>query len=147
MSAGRICTREVDVVEPQESAWQAAQRMQQRAVGTLLVLNAAQKPIGILTDRDLMERVLAAGRDPLSTTVDAVMTRNPTTISEDASIESALSLMRSGRFRRLPVVDHEHKAVGLLSLDDVLSLFAEEFTQIGRLLECETPRGVAAATA
>jgi CBS-domain-containing membrane protein len=71
------------------------------------------------------------------------MTHAPTTVSEDASIESALSLMRSGRFRRLPVVDAGGNLVGLLSLDDVLILLAEEFTQIGSLLERETPRGVA----
>jgi Mg/Co/Ni transporter MgtE len=55
--------------------------------------------------------------------------------------------MRSGRFRRLPVVDHENRLVGLLSLDDVLMLLAEEFTEIGRLLERETPQGIAAETA
>jgi CBS-domain-containing membrane protein len=71
------------------------------------------------------------------------MTADPKTVSEDASIESALSLMRGGRFRRVPVVDGDGKLVGLLSLDDVLILLAEEFTQIGQLLERETPRGVA----
>lgn len=67
----------------------------------------------------------------------------PKTISEDASIESAMFLMRRGGFRRLPVVDANGKLVGLLSLDDVLMLLAEEFSQIGQLLERETPQGVA----
>ena len=147
MSVGRICVREVDLAKQAETAWQAAERMHQRAVGTLVVLNDAQEPIGIVTDRDLVERVLAAGLDPNTTVVGDVMTHAPTTVPEDASIESALSLMRSGRFRRLPVVDAEGKLIGLLSLDDVLMLLAEEFTQIGNLLERETPRGVAAEPA
>jgi CBS domain-containing protein len=68
---------------------------------------------------NIVERVLATGLDPNTTAVGDVMTRAPTTVPEDASIESALSLMRSGRFRRLPVVDAEGKLIGLLSLDEV----------------------------
>lgn len=143
MSAGRICVREVDVVDSDETVWQAAVRMQSRAVGTLVVLDESKVPIGLVTDRDLVERVMAKQRDPNDTLVSDAMTKPPKVIHEDASIESALSLMRSGRFRRLPVVDDNGKLVGLLSLDDVLMLLAEEFKDIGQLLERETPRAVA----
>ncbi len=146
MTVGRICIREVDTAETRETVWQAAERMHQRAVGTLVVLNDAQQPIGIVTDRDLVERVLAARRDPNATTVGEVMTCEVKTISEDAPIESALSLMRRGRLRRVPVVGEQGKLAGLLSLDDVLMLLAEEFVQIGQVLERETPRGVAEQT-
>ena len=143
MSVGRICVREVDLADAGESVWKAAERMHQRAVGSLLVLNDASEPVGILTDRDLVERVLAQGKDPTATPVVEIMTANPKTIDEDGSIESALALMRSGRFRRLPVVDRQAKLVGLVTLDDVLMLLAEEFKQIGGLIERETPSGVA----
>jgi CBS domain-containing protein len=143
MSVGRVCIRDVDLADESETVWKAAERMRQRMVGTLVILNHVSEPIGIVTDRDLVERVLAAGRDAQSTTVGDVMTCGVKTVSEDDSIESALSLMRSGHFRRLPVVDRDRKLVGLLSLDDVLMLLAEEFGQIGELLERETPRGVA----
>jgi Mg/Co/Ni transporter MgtE len=73
------------------------------------------------------------------------MTKHPRTICEEDSIEAALALMSSGRFRRLPVVDRQGKLVGLLSVDDILMLLAEEFAHIGRLLERETPSGVARA--
>ena len=142
MSVGRICVREVDLADPDETVGQAARRMHQRGVGTLVVLGREQQPEGILTDRDLVERVLAAGRDPQTTSVAEVMTPNPKTISEDAAIEAALSLMRSGRFRRLPVTSREGRLVGMLSVDDVLMLLAEEFTEVGRLLERETPQAV-----
>lgn len=147
MSVGRICIREVDLADANETVWAAAERIRQRAVGTLVILDDAKRPVGIVTDRDLVERVLAAGRDPNTTQVCDIMTGELKTIAEDDSIESALALMRSGRFRRLPVVDHQGKLVGLLSLDDVLILLAEEFTQIGKLLERETPCGVAAESA
>jgi CBS domain-containing protein len=143
MSVGRLCIRDVDLAEVSESAWQAAERMHQHGVGTLVVADADRKPIGILTDRDLVERVLARNIDPHETTVGEVMTERPTTIPEGAPIESALRMMRSGRFRRLPVVDGKGQLVGLLSLDDVLMLIAEEFADIGQLLSCETPRAVA----
>jgi CBS domain-containing protein len=143
MSAGRICVRDVDLADPGESAWEAAARMHQRAVGALVVLNDSREPIGIITDRDLVERVLSPCTDPQSTPVSEIMTPSPKTISEDDSIEAALTLMRSGRFRRLPVVDRDGKLVGLLTLDDILMLLAEELAQVGQLLERETPRAVA----
>ncbi len=147
MSVGRICVREVDLADAEETVAQAAKRMHQRAVGTLVILDQAKQPIGILTDRDLVERVLAAGLNPLRTAVGEVMTRNPKTILEDESIESSLTRMRSGCFRRLPVVDHGGRLVGLLSLDDVLMLLAEEFDDVGRLLKRETPPAVVTGVA
>ena len=91
------------------------------------------------TDRDLVLRALSHDATPCETRVGAVMTRNPRTVSEAAPIEQALSLMRSGGFRRLPVVRADGTLVGLISLDDILSLLAEEFAQIGSLVEKEMP--------
>jgi CBS domain-containing protein len=142
MSVGRICVREVDTAEPDETVASVAQRMHQRAVGTLVVVNNASQVVGILTDRDLVSRVLAKGLSPTETAVRDVMTILPKTVSEETPIESALLLMRSGRFRRIPVVDRANTLLGLVTLDDVLMLLAEEFTQIGRLLKRETPQAV-----
>ena len=143
MTAGRICTREVDLADCDENVWQAAVRMRQRAVGTLVIVNEAKEPTGIVTDRDLMERVLAEAKDPRHTLVEDVMTRDPTTIAEDEPINVALPRMRRGGFRRLLVVDRKGSLVGLLSMDDVLMRLAEEISQVGQLIKRETPRGVA----
>jgi CBS domain-containing protein len=132
----------VDTAGLDESVTAAAERMHQRAVGSLVVLNYARTPIGIVTDRDLVERVLSKGLSGVDTLVRDIMTADPKIVSEETPIESALALMRSGRFRRLPVVDGEQQLVGMITLDDILMLLAEEFTQIGRLLERETPRAV-----
>jgi CBS domain-containing protein len=140
MSVGRICQREVYFADPDETVLAAAQRMRDRNVGTLVVLNQTRKPLGLLTDRDLVTKVVAQKRAPAETAVAEVMTTDLKTVSEETSIEEALSLMRAGSFRRLPVVDIDGGLVGLLSLDDVLSLLAEEFTDIGQLLGKQTPR-------
>jgi CBS domain-containing protein len=147
MSVGRICQRSVDVAEPHESVCTAAERMHQRSVGALVVVDRNSRPLGILTDRDLVVRILARGSDPFATAVESVMTPVPKTVVEHAPIEDALSLMRSGAFRRLPVVDGEGALVGLVTLDDILMLLSEEFLQVGRLLEQETPRAAAMESA
>jgi CBS domain-containing protein len=142
MSVGRICVREVDTAQPEESVAVAAQRMHQRAVGTLVVVNDASQVVGIVTDRDLVSRVLAKGLNPQETALRDVMTIAPKTVLEATPIETALLTMRVGRFRRLPVVGRANELLGLVSLDDVLMHLAEEVTQIGRLLKRETPRAV-----
>lgn len=143
MSVGRIRQREVDFAEPEESVFRAAERMRDRTVGALVVLNDARQPIGIITDRDITTRVVASARDPLATKVQEVMTPGPKTAGEETPIEMALSMMRGGAFRRLPVVNEGDELVGIVTLDDILMLLSEEFTATGALLERETPAGVA----
>lgn len=145
MAVGRICVREVDLAEIDESAQVAAQRMHDRNVGTLIVANAQRKAIGIVTDRDLAVRVVAKGRNPVETTVGEVMTTDLKTVEEQTSLEDALRVMRSGPFRRVPVTDSGGTLVGLLSVDDVLDLLRQEFNEIGQLLERESPRGLASS--
>lgn len=142
MSVGRICVREVDVARPEETVQTGAQRMLARKVGTLVVVNRSYEPIGIVTDRDLTLRVLAAGRDPSQALLADVMTRHLTTASAETSIEDALRLMRAGSFRRLPVTDQAGRLLGLVSLDDILDLLSHEFREIGRLLVQENPESL-----
>lgn len=143
MSVGRICQREIDVAEAHDTVDVAAVRMQQREVGALVVLDEERRVEGIVTDRDLVLRVLARKKNPRELRVADVMTRAPHTVTEDTPIESAVSLMHSGEFRRLPIVDDEGRLAGLISLDDVLLLLCDEFASIGGLLQRETPKKVA----
>lgn len=143
MAVGRICVREVDLADINESAQVAAQRMHDRNVGTLVVANAQRKPIGIVTDRDLAVRVVAKGRNPVEATLGEVMTTDLKTVGEQTSLEDALHVMRGGPFRRVPVTNAGGTLIGLLSVDDVLDLLRQEFNEIGRLLERESPRSLA----
>ncbi len=63
MCVSNICVKSVDLAKAAEPVWLAAERMHQRAVGSLVVVNEKNQPVGIVTDRDLVERVLATGRD------------------------------------------------------------------------------------
>ncbi len=139
MSVGRICSREVYLVEESDSVAAAAKRMKSARVGTLVVVDEEKAPIGIITDRDLALRVLAEDRDPQAVMVRAVMTGDVRMVSEDTPIESALSLMRSVRCRRLPVINESREVVGIVSVDDVLLLLAEEFQLLETLIEREQP--------
>jgi CBS domain-containing protein len=139
MSVGRICTREVDTVGPTESSADAARRMRERQVGTLVVVDDRAQPMGLVTDRDIAMRVVATGREAAQTPVVEIMTPMPTAVLDDTSIESALGHMRVGRMRRLPVVSGAGALIGIVTLDDILALIAEEFSLIGGLLEREAP--------
>lgn len=145
MSVKRICNPEVDVISADETVQTAAGRMHARKVGTLVVVNKRQEPVGIVTDRDLAVRIVAEGRDATMTQVGEVMTRDPETVRETTAVEDALRIMRNGSFRRVPVVDHDDRLVGLLSLDDILHLLAHHFAQIGDLVERESPESLATA--
>src|SRR6476620_878063 len=109
MSVGQVCVREVDTAFPDESVTAVAQRMHQRAVGALVVVNESFQVVGIITDRDLVSRVMARGSDPSEVTVQDAMTTAPRVALEDTPIETALLTMRTGRLRRLPVVDSTGK--------------------------------------
>jgi CBS domain-containing protein len=144
MTVGRICVREVDLVDAGDSVQSAANRMNSRNVGTLVVIDSDSRPQGILTDRDLALRVVGKGLDPFKTPVQEVMSKAPESVHEDTPIETALSRMRAGPYRRLPVLDAEGRLAGLISLDDILDLLSEEFTEIGRLIRNEGPSVLAA---
>jgi CBS domain-containing protein len=139
MTVGRICQRNLDTAQADESVRTAAQRMGTRNVGTLVVLNEFGRPVGILTDRDVAVRVVGQGREPYATIVGSVMTENVETVSEDVPISSALSRMRSRGVRRLPVTNAAGDCVGMVSLDDILTHLAKEFAVLARLLESSVP--------
>lgn len=139
MSVGKICTRVVASAAPSESVRAAAHRMAEYNVGTLAVLDDNRVPVGVITDRDIALRIVARGRDPESVMVSDAMTSPARTVGEDEAIEEALHRMRNSSVRRLVVVDGEGKAVGVLSVDDVLDLLAEEAAAVGSLLRREVP--------
>lgn len=142
LNVGKICSRDVDLAESDESAYTAAKRMEARSVGTLMVLDENRKPYGIVTDRDLVTRVLATSRDPETTWVRDLLSAPVEVIPEEASLEDAVLAMRRAKCRRLAVVDAQHRLVGILSLDDVLAIMAEQLHAVAALLESEAPHAL-----
>jgi CBS domain-containing protein len=139
MTIGKICQREVHLADLDESTLAAAQRMRETNVGTLIVLDENKKPVGILTDRDLVLRVMAVGRSPERTRVLDVMTAHPRTVTAQTPIEDVVAAMRTLGVRRMPVVTKDGRLVGIVSLDDVLALLAEELGGLGRIFEHSKP--------
>lgn len=140
MSVGKICTRVVHTAELHESIRTAAGRMDRNGVGTLVVVDEAKRPLGVLTDRDVAVRCVARKLDPDATPVSDVMSMPVSSVPEDTSIESALRVMAGSRTRRSVVVDRHGALVGLLALDDVLDLLAEEAEAIGTLVRAQAPK-------
>jgi CBS domain-containing protein len=134
MSAGAVCVRQVEIASPGETVLEIARRMATAGVGSVVVVADGASPVGVLTDRDIAVRCVAEARDPAATAVSAVMTAPPACIHESTPIEAALSHMAGAHVRRVVVIDDAKRLVGILALDDVLELLAEEAATIGRLL-------------
>ena len=125
MTVGKACTRIVVTAHPHETVQEVAKRMAQYDVGTLVVVEA-HKPVGIITDRDLVLRVMAKELRPQELTARAAMTGNPVCVSEHTALEEAIALMRGYHVRRLVVVNEHKELIGVLALDDLLLLLCEE---------------------
>lgn len=110
--------RETFTVNSEESVLAAARFMVERNIGAVPVLERGELA-GIFSERDVMKRVLAEGRDPRTTKVSEVMTRDPKTVAPGESLENCMLLMREHGFRHLPVCEGK-RLVGLVSLRDLL---------------------------
>lgn len=141
MSAGRICSRVIATASPDESIGAAARRMEEYDVGSLVVVQGEgdSRPVGILTDRDIVVRCVARELDPEETRVADIMTTPVQSVGEYTSIEEATSRMAGVGTRRLVVTGDGDRVVGMLSVDDILDLLIAETGAIGRLLEKQRP--------
>lgn len=112
---------------------EAAQGMAQRSVNSVLIVEAGQLT-GIFTGTDLINKVVAIGRDPDTTVLQEVMTPDPETVSPDLNAISALHRMQDGHFRHLPIVE-DGQVLGVLSRRDFLGYEVDELEHQNRLWE------------
>jgi CBS domain-containing protein len=110
-------------------------------VGTLVVVEG-RRPVGIVTDRDVVLWVVATGTNPQTCPLHTIMTSPPITIPETAVLEDAVSHMCTCRVRRLAVVNAAHEVVGFFALDDMLELLGEEQRTIAALVHAAQGRWV-----
>jgi len=130
MNAHELCQRNVVTVRRHEELGAAAWMMRERNVGCLVVVEPAgamggERPVGTLTDRDIVTRVIASGADPRDLTVEDAMTRHPATVWTTSSIDDALQRMLEAHIRRVPVVDERGRLAGILALDDIFEHLAK----------------------
>lgn len=139
MPVSDYCLREVVTINPTENIVAAAVLMRNHQVGCLVVVEG-NKPVGILTDRDIVRGVVAAALDPVLTLVQDVMSHNLITVSQKAGVFDAISTMCDEGVRRLPVVDDEGHLVGIIALDDLLLLLGTELVNLASISPTERHR-------
>jgi len=125
-----IKDRRVYSIEAEKSVLEAARFMMEHNIGALPVMRNGELA-GIVSERDIMNRVVATGRMPGTTTVAEIMTANPKAVGVNETVENGLFLMREFGFRHLPIVDGK-QLKGLISLRDLLLRYVAQKEAEGR---------------
>jgi CBS domain-containing protein len=118
MKLNEIMTRNVEVIQPNSALQEAASLMKSLDVGSLPVCDN-RKLLGMITDRDIAIRAVAAGRNPASTKVSETMTPELIFAFEDEDVKEAAKKMEQHQIRRLPILDRNQQLVGIVSLGDL----------------------------
>lgn len=127
MKAGKIMTRKVSAVSPGDTVESAAILMARVNAGILPVLSG-KRVVGLVTDRDIVVRAVAAGKPVATCTVDDVMTEEVHYCLEDDTVEDVAKRMGELGVRRMPVFDRDGTLIGIISLDDVAAHVQWEHT-------------------
>lgn len=114
-------------VTPRDTARAAAKLMREKKIAAVLVMEG-ELLVGIITERDMTSRVVAAGLNPETTSCVEIMTANPDTLSPDDAASDALAMMRERNYRHLPVVKGE-RVVGMVSVRDLYAVYKTELEE------------------
>jgi CBS domain-containing protein len=120
-----VMTPECKCAGENDTILDAAKRLSELDVGAMPICGEDDRLKGMITDRDIVVKVLAQGKDPSKVTVGELAQGKPVTIGADDSIEEALKVMSDHKVRRLPVID-EQRCVGIISQADVATNLPEE---------------------
>jgi len=137
MSVGELCTREVVIVEKDASINEVAQLMRKCHVGDIVVVERKGEqniPVGIITDRDIVVELIAENVDLESVTTGDVMSYELITAREEEGVWTVLQKMRDNGVRRVPIVNGNGGLEGILAVDDLIELLAEELNLLAKLV-------------
>ena len=136
MPIGEICNREVVFSYPNHTVREAALLMREYHVGGLVVVeeNGKRKPVGTVTDRDISISIVALGLDPDVITVGDIMGPELVTVRENQGVFETIQQMRLKGVRRLPIVGEEGALVGIVAVDDLVALFADELSELSKAI-------------
>ena len=143
LTTGEICTRNVTIAFRLTPLDGAAQLMRENHVGCLVVVDETggkRVVVGMLTDRDIVTAVVAADLAPSALRVEDVMTTDLVTTREDDSLIDLMRIMRRKGVRRMPVVGQQDELLGIVTLDDVLAILAEELNLLVAAIDSEGKR-------
>ena len=140
MPIGEICNREVVLSHLNHTVREAALLMREYHVGDLVVVeeeNGKRKPVGIVTDRDIAISIVALGLDPDVITVGDIMRPELVTMRENQGVFETIQQMRLKGVRRLTIVGEEGALVGIGAVDDLVALFADELSELSKVIALE----------
>ena len=143
LTTGEICTRSVTIAFKQTPLNGAARLMRENHVGCLVVVDEVggkRIVVGVLTDRDIVTAVVAADLDPSTLQVEDVMSTDLVTAREDDSLIDLMRSMRRKGVRRVPVVGEQDELMGVVTLDDVLDILAQELGLLVAAIDSEGQR-------
>jgi CBS domain-containing protein len=123
-TARSVMSGNVEVIKSDETVLDAAKRLAQNNLGAMPICDG-EKLQGMLTDRDIVTKVVAQGKDPATVKASELETGKPVTIGADDSIEEAMRTMAEHKVRRLPVIDG-HKLIGMVSQSDLAKALPKE---------------------
>jgi CBS domain-containing protein len=118
MKVSEVMTRNPEIIKADESVLKAAETLARKKIGALPV-EKNDRLIGMLTDRDIVVRVVAGGRDPKKTKVEEVVSPEPKYCYEDEDVEHVAKNMHQLLVRRLPVMNRDKRLVGIVSIEDI----------------------------
>lgn len=122
-------------VPPDASSYAAACAMTKAHCGSVLVVDGAGAMLGILTERDLMTKLVAQRRDPETTPVLEIMTHNPQFVAPETTVSDAVLIMQRHNFRHLPIVSPASKILGVFSLRDAMPRELAQAEQMADLID------------
>jgi predicted transcriptional regulator len=140
MLVSEFCNREVVIVDRATTILEAAKLMRSEHVGDLVVTderNGRQVPVGILTDRDMVVELLAEEIELDKVSVGDAMSYELLSVNEQDGLQETIVKMSDRGVRRLPVVDAAGTLVGIVTVDDLMELIAEQLTDLVRLVSNE----------
>lgn len=130
MKVTKIMTKDPAACTPEMSLREVAHLMVEHDCGAIPVVEnfETMKPVGIVTDRDIVVNTIAAGKDPLSMSAAEIMSFPPEVVSTEATVNECLKLMEREMIRRMLVVDENNKLMGIVAQADVALHAREEKT-------------------
>lgn len=125
LRVGDIMTKEVVVAPPGTSIYEIAKIMKENEIGSIIILENSKErhPKGIVTERDLVYKIIAKSIDPKNTFVEEIMSSPLSTVQPEVLVEEAAALMKEKNIKRLPVVNHKKELVGIISETDLMKMF------------------------
>ncbi|NQS77578.1 MAG: CBS domain-containing protein, partial [Methanoculleus bourgensis] len=139
MGLVKCCREQVVAVSPDTPAVEVARIMGEKNVGSVVIVSGDNRPVGVITDRDLAVRVMAQERNPGEVRAGDIVTRDVITFRDSMGVYEAIQKMTAEGIRRMPVVDDAGKLIGIVTMDDIIRMLGEEMAAIAKNIEKQSP--------